>query len=133
VQLKGESNKTTFTGCGSFVPDYRLDGKWKVAQLGNNKALETDFYGKIPVFKFEMNAMRFGGSSGCNMISGNLNMRPGKLRFGQMISTLMACPMGKEDELKQALNATLLYSLEENKLILKDENQKITIVFVKED
>jgi heat shock protein HslJ len=131
VNLKGESKKTTYTGCGSFVPDYGLDGKWKLEQLGNEKAIGTDFYGKIPVFTFDMEKLQFGGSSGCNMISGKIIMGPGKLRFDQFISTKMACKQGKEGELKQALDATRFYLLEVDKLTLKDENQQILLVFTK--
>jgi heat shock protein HslJ len=127
--IKEDDLIKTFTGCGNYVPDYRLDGKWKLDQLGAQKAVEEEFYGKIPYFTFEMDAFRFGGSSGCNMISGNVNISPGKLSFGQMISTMMACPEGKEDDLKQALNMTMFYTLDENRLILKNENQEITIVF----
>lgn len=129
LNKEGETQKA-FTGCGNYVPDFRLDGKWKLDQLGIKKAVETDFYGKIPVFTFEMDALRFGGSSGCNMISGKVNMNPGKISFGEMISTRMACPEGREDQLNQALQSTVFYTLEESKLILKDENQEITIVFV---
>ena len=131
VNLKGESKKTTYTGCGSFVPDYRLNGEWKLLQLGNEKALESDFYGKIPWFTFVMDELSFRGSGGCNLISGKVKMGSGKLSFDQLISTKMACKQGKEGDLNEALNATRFYLLEDDKLTLKDENQQILLVFTK--
>jgi len=133
VRLKGESNATRFSGCGNFVPDYRLNGKWQLDQLGDEKALETDFYHKIPIFTFDMEALRFGGSSGCNMISAKICMQADKLRFEQLISTLMACPQGNEDALKQAIEATRSYIIKGNNLRLKDENNLQTLTLIKRE
>lgn len=130
---KNAGTKEIYIGCANYVPDYRLHGSWRIAQLGELKANETDFYGKIPVFNFNMDELQFGGSSGCNMISGHIAMGAGKLIFEQLVSTMMACPEGKEDILKESLNNARFYTVENDALTLIDEGGIPIIIFIKAD
>ncbi|MFZ4464808.1 MAG: META domain-containing protein [Bacteroidales bacterium] len=120
-----------YSGCGNTVPDFALEGKWKLVELASVKATETDFYGKIPVFSFTQDERRFGGSSGCNMISGNMDARNGKIVLGPLMSTKMACREGKEEALNQAFDKVRYYAFEGSNLVLKDEKQKNLLVFQK--
>jgi heat shock protein HslJ len=120
-----------YSGCGNTVPDFALDGPWKLLELTSVKATETDFYGKIPLFAFTQDERLFGGSSGCNRISGKVDARNGKIVLGPLMSTKMACREGKEEELNQAFEQVRFYAFEAGKLLLKDEHQKILLAFQK--
>lgn len=120
-----------YSGCGNTVPDFALDGQWKLLELASVKATESDFYGKIPIFSFTQDERRFGGSSGCNRISGKVDARNGKMKLGPLMMTKMACREGKEEELNQAFEQVRFYEIKEGNLLLKDARKTTILVFQK--
>jgi heat shock protein HslJ len=71
---------------------------------------------------------RVSGSTGCNRVSGAYEKDGNSLRFGQMVSTKMACPpplMTLEQAFLQALGATAALQISGNTLTLKDAAGKV--------
>ncbi len=124
-------NIENFKGCGNTVPDFSLDGEWKLIELNSIRVIESDFYGNNPVFSFAMEERQFGGSSGCNRTTCKVEAIEGKITFGSMMSTKMACPEGKEDALFQAFEQCKAYKFENNLLVLMDKNQLVLLRFEK--
>lgn len=68
---------------------------------------------------------------GCNMMRGSFEAVDGKITFGPMASTMMACPPpldGMERSLAAALGATAAYEIEGETLVLKDAGGEIVVV-----
>lgn len=84
-----------------------LDGRWSVELVGGipvPKDIE-----KQPFLEFNTLEKRLHGNAGCNIINGSFELENGensKLTFGQVISTMMACPdMTLESQILQAINS----------------------------
>lgn len=63
------------------------------------------------------------GNLGCNSLSGNYQVKDGKLVFGPLMSTLMACPdpqMTQEASAFQVLKGTVPFSVAGNTLTIYD-------------
>ncbi len=64
---------------------------------------------------------RVSGNLGCNGFSGNYKVKDGKLVFGPLASTLMACPelqMTQEGSTFQVLTGTVLFTMTGNTLTI---------------
>ncbi|HET8625126.1 MAG TPA: YbaY family lipoprotein [Gemmatimonadales bacterium] len=69
---------------------------WKLVQLGNT-AITTS--GKAePHLMLSSETRRVSGSGGCNRLMGGYELSGGRLKFGQMAATRMACLEGMETE-----------------------------------
>jgi heat shock protein HslJ len=132
--IKKSSNQSTvFNGCGAYITDYRLHDIWVLEKMNGEKTNKTKFKGEFPRIEIYSAANTFFGFGGCNNINGSLFFEDGLLRFTDVISTLMACePQNAEDEFLNSLQSIVSYSVENNKLILKNESG-IELVFQKVD
>jgi heat shock protein HslJ len=73
---------------------------------------------------------RISGNLGCNGFSGNYNIKDGKLEFGALTSTLMACPdtqMVQEGIAFQVLAGTVSFSLAGDLLTVYDSTGKFAL------
>ena len=134
VQYKPEGSEEVmeFKGCGSYVPDYALEGKWKLKKIGDEFIVDSVYSQKFPFIEFRPDEMQVGGVAGCNNIRGAMWQEADKLRFTNMISTLMACPEEmREREILMGLNSTTSYKLEGNLLTLLNPDGKL-LVYEKE-
>jgi len=134
IQYKpeGAAEEQEFTGCGRYVPDYALDGKWKLRKIGEEIINDSLYSGKSPFLEFRPSEMQVGGIAGCNTIRGAMWQEVDVLRFEKMISTLMACPDDmREREILSGLNGTTAYNIEGNILTLSNPNG-VLLVYEKE-
>ncbi|MBC5994612.1 META domain-containing protein [Pontibacter cellulosilyticus] len=118
--------KDEYKGCGSYLSDTRLDGKWTVVQL-NGKEVTGE---KKPYLSFSLADKRVSGNVGCNNISGSLDAKRNKLHFGAIAVTRMACPdMGIENELLELLNKSeIAYRIIEGKLLLFQDRNEVVLL-----
>ena len=65
---------------------------------------------------------RLGGSDGCNRLLGGYELEGGRLGFGQIASTMMACPSGMETAhaFHQALSQVKSWKIDGERLELFD-------------
>ncbi|MBX7141381.1 MAG: META domain-containing protein [Chitinophagales bacterium] len=84
---------------------------------------------QIPTLSFDAEKMTVSGNTGCNSLSGPVEVNGDKISFGSLATTRMACP-GDNPETKflEALNKTKKFSIYENKLVLKDADDKQVMV-----
>ena len=77
---------------------------------------------RVPTLSFA--AGRASGSDGCNRFSGSYTTTPGKLQFGQLAGTQMACPLEDDAQLARvfldALAQTRAYRIDGGRLLLLD-------------
>jgi heat shock protein HslJ len=70
---------------------------WKLTHLGD-APVAADERQREAHFILRAADKRVSGSGGCNGIGGNYELEGDRLRFGQMIRTMMACPTGMDIE-----------------------------------
>lgn len=103
-----------------------LNGRWEVEQVGGMSVPQG--MEKQPFLEFNTSEKRLHGNAGCNIINGAFELEEvegtnPKLTFGQVISTMMACPdMEVESQILQALNSVKSFGIvEEGKIELYNE------------
>ncbi len=134
VQLTGEQQPKTLTGCGTYTPDYRLTGKWNLNTMGKEEKVNAKQYKDgLPYLMFNVDEMRFSGFAGCNSINGSLFAEMDKIRFMQIASTLKACDdEGKEAKLLKTLQSCISYKIAGNNLTLSGPGD-IRLTFIKDE
>lgn len=90
-------NQKVYSGCGSFLADNNLEGKWNLEKIGTNPINAAD-YNKVPSFSFDLAKNRISGNDGCNSMGGAIEVQGSKIKFSAMMSTKMACLKGKNIE-----------------------------------
>ncbi len=84
----GCSNKAT---SGS---DFVFSGKWNIVSVNGNQLGQME---TTPFIEFDSSAKSINGNAGCNIINGSYTQGKGhsaSLKFGEMMTTMMACPDG---------------------------------------
>lgn len=135
VEIKNNSDTDylKLDGCGKYITDYRLHDIWVLEELNGYKVFMTDFEKQLPQIEIHAEENSFMGFGGCNTINGKIFFEKGRLRFMNIISTLMACPKGnKEDDFTKALQNTTFYSIKNNRLNLSNASGNL-LIFKKVD
>ncbi len=83
-------NNNTYTGCGKFLADNALNGKWILEKIGSNIVNATE-YNRTPSFEIDIEKKRLSGNDGCNSIGGNMEVQGSRIKFGNIMSTKMGC------------------------------------------
>lgn len=122
-------------GCGEYFTDSRLNDIWVLEQLEGREVTVEDFNGdELPYMELYTQENRFSGFSGCNRMTGSLFFEWDVLRFGQIASTMMACPnMEGEGQFLEALGGITHYHLENNRLYLSKDGEAPFLVFNRMD
>ena len=111
------------------VPEKRLNNIWVIIQLGDSVLNPDNFMNGLPMLELSVTKREISGHDGCNRIRGSFSTKGKTIKFGQLITTKMACPHKKgSDDIAPALNGnTFSYYFGKNRLILKQEN-KVKVV-----
>ena len=113
-----ERDYIKLSGCGNFVPDYRLHNIWAVETLENKNLKEIEFMKGQPIIEINMVEKRISGHDGCNNIMGGIRYEKGYIIIGNLAGTMMACPnMDISNKIPKALsNKKIAYEFREDKL-----------------
>lgn len=127
-------NGKRYEGCGQYLFDAALDGKWILTRLNNRPLSAADFSKGLPRFVFELAKNRVTGHDGCNMVSSTLEVLGAKIKFQPFISTKMACPniRAENNFLHLLSNQTIDYYFKEGQLFFYLPDDSI-MVFGKVD
>ena len=110
-----------------------LDGTWVIKTVNGTEVPQTE---RPAYLGFNIAEKRVYGNPGCNSIGGSLEAdvnKPGELAFGQMISTLMACPnMETESAVLKALNEVKSFKITGEQLALYDASGTEVITLKKD-
>ena len=114
-----EVNGKTYTGCGSFLYNKNIDGKWILNEIKQEKLNASNFSKGLPEINFDMDKGQMAGHNGCNNISGRAEAWGSILQFGTLISTEMACTGKKEINFGALLSEQMLsYTIMNNTLTI---------------
>lgn len=127
ILAAANGSPSTYEGCGRYladmmtngVSDSGLHGKWTLESINNNVLNKSDFMKGLPELKFDMVGKKVTGHSGCNNISGAIEVKGHTIDFKPMISTKMACPgMEFEHAYLKHFTGEVGYRVEAGKLLL---------------
>ena len=110
-----------FTGCGSYLSDYRLNDVWVLESI-NQAPLDINSFPKgLPRMELNLALNQVFAFAGCNEFSSSMEVQGKRIHFGRFTGTLMACPnMNFEsDYLSKLANRTVPFIVEPGKLILQ--------------
>lgn len=78
-------------GCGAFVPNYKLSGKWKIIEVDGTEINDDSFPNKEAYLILDPYEGTVSGNDGCNGFFGKMTNKGYQLSFGPTAGTLMAC------------------------------------------
>ncbi len=118
-------------GCGRMLPvsgGERVDGYWKLEELDGRPAI-VRAGADAPYLRIDAAAGQASGSTGCNSFGGPVEIEDGRIRFGTLAMTRMACVddrlMEQERRFAQALEAADDYRVETGTLSLLAAEQVV--------
>ena len=93
IEAIDDTNKSVFvTGCGMYVPDFRLNDKWMLAAINGREVDLTVFDNNPPYIAFNFEEDQIYGSGGCNGFGGTFRHKgQQEIAIGPLHSTLKAC------------------------------------------
>ena len=112
-------NNNIYKGCGKFLADNTLNNKWILEKIGGKVINEIE-YNRVPFFEFNIEKRKLSGNDGCNTIGTNIEVQGSSIKFGQVISTQMACAKKSIENMIANLinNKTASYYFKDEKLYL---------------
>ena len=102
------------------TPAAALEGTaWRLVDIGGQPSAAGADSSRHPGFTLLAEGHKVQGSAGCNRMMGTYELEEGKLKFGPLATTRMACPaMETETAFLRALGATTRYELSGTSLTL---------------
>lgn len=123
------SLSTGLTGCATQAAAAKpqLNGEWAVVAL-NGTTVRANTYR----IGFDPANQRFHAYFGCNRLMGSYQQQQQTVQFGQVASTMMACPKSKDENTgKNSLKAAQTWRIVSDgnvqRLQLIDEKQKVRL------
>ncbi len=83
-------NNIIYTGCGKFLADNNLQGKWLLEKIGNTAIVTTE-YNRVPQINIDIVEGTVSGNDGCNSIRGKVEVQGKRIQFFQLLGTKMGC------------------------------------------
>jgi heat shock protein HslJ len=109
-------------GCSSVkdIQKKHLNGSWVMKSMNGVSLNKDNFKRGLPVFNFDLSKSTFSGDAGCNLLSSSITVADSTIKFGEIMSTKMACPDNEiEGKVIRILDGnTLRYKIHDGKMIL---------------
>jgi heat shock protein HslJ len=122
------------TGASDHNQTLPANSSWLLESFGEPGAELPAITGTSISLEFKQNG-QVEGSSGCNSYGGPYSVQDGRLAFGEIVSTLMACEdqavNDQEQEYLQALRASGRFSLVDDSLTIWYENDRRVLHFAR--
>ncbi len=111
-------NSKRYEGCGQYLFDPALEGKWILETINSRAMTTADFSSGLPELIFGLAGNRVTGHDGCNTVSSMMEVLGTKIKFKPFISTKMACPNSKaaNNFLPLLSNQTIDYYFKDGRL-----------------
>ena len=112
-------NDLTYTGCGKFLADVNLNGKWLLEKIGYTPIVTSE-YNKVPEINIDIIEGTVFGNDGCNNIKGKVEVQGKRIQFFQIAGTKMGCNKKSIEKIIAAHvnNQIVSYYFKEGKLHL---------------
>jgi len=103
-----------------------LKAKWTLQSLTGQSNLGSLFNDRLPFLLFDTDNSKVTGNGGCNNLTGPFTLqKAGKLSFGNLAMTRMACPSNGESLFTSALQKVSGFSIKDNVLTLLDGKEEL--------
>ncbi len=124
LKLKGEKEFETYKGCGNFVPDPRLNGKWLIVKADSLSIDKLQLI-KLPELSINVYKNLVSGNDGCNLFNGSAEFQDSHIIFGMIAGTMMACPNMDASSIitKSFVNKKLRFEFKENLFFYEGEKE----------
>ena len=136
IQIVDKKGEKLYTGCGNFIPDYRLHDIWALIEI---KSPATQSMKKLSapktMMELHIDDQKIMGQLLCNSFTGNLWLQGNEIRFKNLAATEMACEEDvelTEMEITNYLSQVSRFELENGQLKLYS-NQALLLVYKKID
>lgn len=119
----------TLSACAPKENALPLAGSWRLTAYGPADSPTPAVPDAEAILSFDADGT-LTGNSGCNQLGGDYQVDGDQITFGQIVSTLIACPdlqMAQEDSMHQVLTGTTSFKIEGN--ILTITNNNMVLVF----
>ena len=129
-----------FTACGTTRQSkttggtYQLNAIWTLQSIGSKNIDPKTTSNGLPNMELNLNEERIFGYAGCNRYSGNFKLEKDSIRFGNLMSTKMACgDLNMETEFLAALSGKKQpFKIVEGKLYIGQGAEMLTFKKVNE-
>jgi heat shock protein HslJ len=123
AQNKSEPSQAVESNNFANVP--LRDTHWTLISL-NGADVAANSKGENPYLVLDSKSRKVSGFGGCNRLTGKYEAKANRLTFGEMASTMMACPTGKDTEqaFSQALEKVMTWKITGQELDLFDSSGK---------
>ncbi len=131
LKTNKDSDYKIYKGCGDFIPDFRLHNIWAIIEVDGLTVKPENFKNKIPRLEIFISEEKVLGHDGCNNFSGSAVTQNGKIIFGNLISTMMACSENTEisSKIGKVLSGnSLQYKFENNQLVFYQNEKKVMVL-----
>ena len=119
VKRINDKTPTIFSGCGLYVPDNRLHGRWTIESIKSVAVPDSVFTEKQPYLELAVDGSYFTCFAGCNTISGRLFFERSILRFTDFVLSKDTCDqIAIEKSIISALQFTTQFSILRDELTL---------------
>ncbi len=120
-----ENDPVIFNGCGLYITNLGLQGKWILHQIKDDTITAAQFKDTIPFVEISTKGNSFTGYGGCNNITGRIFSERNLLRFTDLIISEGSCAsITGEKEFINALQFSTNFKIEGNKLFLSNPGGK---------
>ena len=103
-----------------------LNGEWKIISV-NGQTVKTNENQTAPFLNIDMQKNRVSGSTGCNRLTGGVNVDLDKSSFSfddKMASTRMMCPdMTVEQSVLEAMQQVQSFNINKKGLLMLTDNE----------
>lgn len=119
IRKVNDKTPTIFSGCGLYLPDNRLHGRWIIESI-QSVPLQKDLYpDKQPYLELAVDGSYFTCFAGCNMVSGRLFFERSIIRFTDLITSKDTCDqIEMEKSVINALQFTTQFAILRDELTL---------------
>lgn len=129
-KTSAEKDYKTFTGCGDYVPNFRLHDIYAIREVDGMIVNPQDYTKNAPNLEINATENRVFGHDGCNSFRGGIKFKPETLVFMPLASTMMACIKNQEisHKIGQVLKGEVQYKFEDNRLAFYRQNKKVMVL-----
>lgn len=129
VSRTNSSSELGQNGCGEYVEDSRLAGKWSIRKMNGKKVGKTN-NGNYGYLTFDIENNKVGAQISCNTIGASYVLEKNILHFNKnAMTTLMMCNKNMDLEnklIKNISDSSLVYGfIEDDLLVLQSENKVV--------
>ncbi len=118
-QVSFNFNSKLYSGCGNFLYDNKLNGKWVLEKIGGD-FINASEYNTAPIFVLDISNGNLSGNDGCNAINGKIEVQGNRIDFHEILSTKKVCIKKNIANIisQQISNYLVDYYFKEGKLFL---------------